>query len=58
MIPISILILLIIFAILYVIGAGLTVYTFIKSIQDKKIITTIISFIIMMFYVVFYLVLV
>lgn len=58
MIPVSILILLIIFVILYVIGAGLTVYTFIKSIQDKKIITTIISFIIMIFYVVFYLLLV
>ena len=58
MIPVSILILLIIFVILYVIGAGLTVYTFIKSIQDKKIILTIISFIIMMFYVVFYLFLV
>ena len=58
MIPVSILILLIIFVILYVIGAGLIVYTFIKSIQDKKIISTIISFIIMMFYVVFYLVLV
>ena len=36
MIPVSILILLIIFVILYIIGAGLTVYTFIKSIQDKK----------------------
>jgi hypothetical protein len=58
MIPVSILILLIIFVILYVIGAGLTVCTFIKSIQDKKITLTIISFIIMMFYVVFYLVLV
>ena len=58
MIPVSILILLIIFVILYIIGAGLTVYTFIKSIQDKKIILTIISFIIMMFYVVFYLCLV
>ena len=58
MIPVSILILLIIFVILYIIGAGLTVYTFIKSIQDKKIITTIISFIIMMFYIVFYLLLV
>lgn len=58
MIPVSILILVFIFVILYVIGAGLTVYTFIKSIQDKKIILTIISFIIMMFYVVFYLVLV
>lgn len=58
MIPVSILILLIIFAILYIIGAGLTVYTFIKSIQDKKIISTIISFIIMMLYIVFYLFLV
>ena len=58
MIPVSILIVLIIFVILYIIGAGLTVYTFIKSIQDKKIILTIISFIIMMFYVVFYLCLV
>lgn len=58
MIPVSILILLIIFIILYIIGAGLTVYTFIKSIQDKKITSTIISFIIMMFYVVFYLCLV
>ena len=58
MIPVSILILLIIFVIIYIIGAGLTVYTFIKSIQDKKIILTIISFIIMMFYVVFYLCLV
>lgn len=58
MIPISILILLIIFIILYIIGAGLTVYTFIKSIQDKKISLIIISFIIMMFYVVFYLCLV
>ena len=36
MIPISILILLIIFVILYIIGAGLTAYAFIKSIQDKK----------------------
>ena len=36
MIPVSILILLIIFVILYIIGVGLTVYTFIKSIQDKK----------------------
>ena len=58
MIPVSILILLIIFVILYIIGAGLTVYTFIKSIQDKKIMLTIISFIIMMFYVIFYLCLV
>lgn len=58
MIPVSILILIIIFAILYIIGAGLTVYTFIKSIQDKKIISTIISFIIMMLYIVFYLFLV
>ena len=58
MIPVSILILLIIFVILYVIGAGLTVYTFIKSIQDKKITSTIISFIIMILYVVFYLFLV
>ena len=58
MIPVSILILLIIFVILYIIGAGLTVYTFIKSIQDKKIILSIISFIIMMFYIVFYLCLV
>lgn len=58
MIPVSILILLIIFVIIYIIGAGLTAYTFIKSIQDKKIITTIISFIIMMFYVIFYLFLV
>ena len=58
MIPASILILLIIFVILYIIGAGLTVYTFIKSIQDKKIMLTIISFIIMMFYVIFYLCLV
>ena len=58
MIPVSILILLIIFVIIYIIGAGLTVYTFIKSIQDKKIISTIISFIIMMFYIVFYLFLV
>jgi hypothetical protein len=55
MIPVSILVLLIIFVILYVIGAGLTVYTFINSIRDKKIILTIISFILMMFYVVFYL---
>lgn len=58
MIPVSILILLIIFIILYIIGAGLTVYTFIKSIQDKKMTTTIISFIIMMFYILFYLCLV
>jgi hypothetical protein len=58
MIPVSILILLIIFAILYIIGAVLTVYTFIKSIQDKKIVLTIISFIIMMIYVIFYLCLV
>ena len=58
MIPVSILILLIIFVIIYIIGAGLTVYTFIKSIQDKKIILSIISFIIMMFYIVFYLFLV
>ena len=58
MIPVSILILLIIFVILYIIGAGLTVYTFIKSIQDKKIASTIISFIIMTLYVVFYLFLV
>ena len=58
MIPVSILILLIIFAILYVIGAGLTVYIFIKSIQDKTILISIISFIIMMLYVVFYLLLV
>lgn len=58
MIPVSILILLIIFIILYIVGAGLTVYTFIKSIRDKTIIMTIISFIIMMFYVVFYLCLV
>lgn len=58
MIPVSILILVFIFVILYVIGAGLTVYTFIKSIQDKKIILTIFSFIIMMFYVIFYLLLV
>ena len=58
MIPVSILILLIIFVILYVIGAGLTAYTFIKSIQDRKITITIISFIIMMLYVVFYLFLV
>ena len=58
MIPVSILILLIIFVILYIIGAGLTVHTFIKSIQDKKIILSIISFIIMMFYIVFYLCLV
>ena len=58
MIPVSILILLIIFVILYIIGAVLTVYAFIKSIQDKKIATTIISFIIMMFYVIFYLCLV
>ena len=58
MIPVSILILLIIFVIIYIIGAVLTAYTFIKSIQDKKIILTIISFIIMMFYVVFYLCLV
>jgi hypothetical protein len=55
MIPVSILILLIIFVILYIIGAGLTVYTFIKSIRDKKIVSAIISFIIMIFYVVFYL---
>ena len=58
MIPVSILILLIIFVIIYIICAGLTVYTFIKSIQDKKIILSIISFIIMMFYIVFYLCLV
>ena len=58
MIPVNILILLIIFVILYIIGAGLTVYTFIKSIQDKKKATTIISFIIMIFYVIFYLCLV
>ena len=58
MIPVSILILLTIFAILYVIGAGLTVYAFIKSIQDKKIASAIISFIIMIFYVVFYLLLI
>ena len=58
MIPVSILILLIIFVILYVIGAGLTAYTFIKSIQDRKITIAIISFIIMMLYVVFYLCLV
>jgi len=58
MIPVNILILLIIFVILYIIGAGLTVYAFIKSIQDKKIATTIISFIIITFYVVFYLLLV
>jgi hypothetical protein len=58
MIPVSILILLIIFVIIYIIGAGLTVYTFIKSIQDKNIILSIISFIIMMFYIVFYLFLV
>jgi hypothetical protein len=58
MIPVSILILLIIFVILYFIGAGLTVYTFIKSIQDKKIASAIISFIIIIFYVVFYLFLV
>lgn len=58
MIPINILILLIIFVILYFIGAGLTVYAFIKSIKDKKIASTIISFIIMIFYVVFYLCLV
>ena len=57
MIPVSILILLIIFVTLYVIGAGLTAYTFVKSIQDKKILITIFSFILMMFYVVFYLVL-
>lgn len=49
MIPVSILILIFIFVILYIIGAGLTFYTFIKSIQDKKIVSTIISFIIMMF---------
>jgi hypothetical protein len=36
MIPVNILMLLIIFVILYIIGAGLTVYTFIKSIRDKK----------------------
>lgn len=58
MIPVNILILLILFVILYIIGAGLTVYTFIKSIQDKKIASTIISFIIMTLYVVFYLFLV
>ena len=58
MTPVSILILLIIFVTLYVIGAGLTAYTFVKSIQDKTIIITIISFILMMFYVVIYLVLV
>jgi hypothetical protein len=58
MIPVSILILLVIFAILYVIGAGLTVYIFIKSIQDKQIIPIIISFILMILYVVFYLILV
>ena len=55
MIPVNILILLIIFVILYIIGAGLTFYTFIKSIRDKKITSAIISFIIMIFYVVFYL---
>lgn len=58
MIPVNILILLIIFVILYFIGAGLTVYAFIKSIQDKKISSAIISFIILIFYVVFYLLLV
>lgn len=58
MIPVNILILLIIFVIIYFIGAGLTVYTFIKSIQDKKITSAIISFIIMIFYVVFYLLLI
>ena len=55
MIPVSILILLIIFVILYIIGAGLTFYIFIKSIQDKKILITIISFILLMLYAIFYL---
>lgn len=58
MIPVSIFLLLTIFVILYSIGVVLAFYIFTKSIQDKKIITAIISFIIMMFYVVFYLVLV
>ena len=55
MIPVSILILLIIFVILYVIGAGITFYIFIKSIQDKKFLITIISFILLMLYAIFYL---
>jgi hypothetical protein len=54
MIPVSVLMLVIISVILYIIGAVLTAYTFIKSIQDRKIIPSIILFIIMMFYVVFY----
>ena len=58
MIPVSIFLLLTIFVILYGIGVVLAVYTFTKSIQDKKIITTIISFIIIMLYVAFYLFLV
>ena len=58
MIPVSIFLLLTIFVILYSIGVVLAFYIFTKSIQDKKIISTIISFIIIMIYVAFYLVLV
>ena len=58
MIPVSIFLLLTIFVILYSIGVVLAFYIFTKSIQDKKIITTIISFIIIMLYVAFYLFLV
>jgi hypothetical protein len=58
MIPISILILVIIFVIIYVIGAGLTAYTFINSIQNRKIIPAIISFIVLIIYIAFYLALI
>ena len=58
MIPVSIFLLLTIFVILYSIGVVLAFYIFTKSIQDKKIISTIISFIIIMLYVAFYLFLV